>query len=197
MALTDVDRGLLTRCLHRRSGAWDDFTARFGGLLVHVVRHTAAARSVTLSADDEDDLVADVFLGLLSDDGAALRNFRGHSSLASYLTVIARRTAVRQITRRRLAAAMGHVDGHAPPGARPAGRVPRELAEPDPGARIADREQVAKLLAALPDRDAEIVRRYHLGGESYREIAAGMNVPENSVGPTLTRARQKLRTLGA
>ena len=57
-------------------------------------------------------------------------------------------------------------------------------------------DQVEKLLATLPDRDAEIVRRYHLRGESYREIAAGMNVPENSVGPALSRARQKLRPPG-
>ena len=194
MALTDVDRGLLSRCLHRTPGAWEEFTGRFGGLLVHVVRHTGACRSVPLSHDAEDDLVADVFVELLADDCAALRRFKGHSSLASYLTVVARRTAVRQITRRRLAEAMGHVDGHRPPGSRPDPHAPPEHA---PGERIENREQVERLLAALPDRDAEIVRRYHLAGESYREIAAGMNVPENSVGPTLTRARQKLRGLGA
>ena len=194
MALTDVDRGLLTRCLRRGPGAWEDFVGRFGGLLVHVVRHTAAARSVPLSGDDEDDLVADVFVRLLENDGAALRNFKGHSSLASYLTVIARRTAVRRLTERRHGAALGHVDGHAPPGSGPA---PKHGENGRPADRLADREQVARLLAALPDRDAEIVRRFHLAGESYREIAAGLNVPENTVGATLSRARTKLRTLGA
>ena len=189
MALTDVDRGLLTRCLRRGPGSWEEFTNRFGGLLVHVVRHTAAARSVPLSKDVEEDVVADVMLELLADDCAALRRFEGRSSLASYLTVIARRAAVRQITRRRAAEAMGHTDGHAPPGVQPAA--------PPPDGRIADRDQVEKLLETLPDRDAEIVRRYHLRGESYREIASGMNVPENSIGPTLSRARSKLRGLGA
>ena len=197
MALTDVDRGLLTRCLRRSPGAWEDFTGRFGGLLVHVVRHTAAARSVPLSPDDEDDLVADVFVQLLADDGAALRNFKGHSSLASYLTVVARRTAVRRLTERRFGAALGHVDGHAPPGARPAAAAwPADSNGPPPD-RLADRDQVKRLLAALPDRDAEIVRRFHLAGESYREIAAGLNVPENTVGAALSRARAKLRALGA
>ena len=189
MALTDVDRGLLTRCLRRSPGAWEEFVGRFGGLLVHVVRHTAAARSAALSKDVEEDVVADVMVELLADDCAALRRFEGKSSLASYLTVVARRTAVRQITRRRAAAAMGHVEGHAPPGVK--------TPDPPPDGRIADREEVEKLLGVLPDRDAEIVRRYHLRGESYREIASGMNVPENSIGPTLSRARQKLRNLGA
>ena len=135
-----------------------------------------------------------MFVRLLENDGAALRNFKGHSSLASYLTVIARRTAVRRLTERRHGAALGHVDGHAPPGSRPAAKPE---ANGQPADRLADREQVARLLAALPDRDAEIVRRFHLAGESYREIAAGLNVPENTVGATLSRARAKLRTLGA
>ena len=196
MALTDVDRGLLTRCLRRAPGAWEDFVGRFGGLLAHVVRHTAAARSVKLSGDDEDDLLADVFVRLLEGDGAALRNFKGHSSLASYLTVVARRTAVRRLTERRFGAALGHVDGHRPPGARPDAAAAAAATNGKPPDRLADREQVARLLAALPDRDAEIVRRFHLAGESYREIAAGLNVPKNTVGATLSRARAKLRTLG-
>ncbi|NNJ25378.1 RNA polymerase sigma factor [Alienimonas chondri] len=192
MALTDVDRGLLSRCLRQTPGAWEEFVGRFGGLLVHVVRHTAAARSVPLSKDVEEDVVADVMVQLLSDDCAALRRFEGNSSLASYLTVIARRTAVRELAQRRAAAAMGHVEGHAPLGM----KSPNQEQRPPADARIADRDQIDKLLSALPERDAEVVRRYHLQGESYREIAAGMNVPENSIGPTLTRARQKMRDLG-
>ncbi|MEM9701726.1 MAG: sigma-70 family RNA polymerase sigma factor [Planctomycetota bacterium] len=177
--------------MRQTPGAWEEFVGRFGGLLVHVVRHTAAARSVPLSKDVEEDVVADVMLQLLADDYAALRRFEGRSSLASYLTVIARRAAVRELSERRAAAAMGHVEGHVPPGVNAS---PPEL--PPADGRIADHEQVEKLLAALPDRDAEIVRRYHLQGESYREIAAGMNVPENSIGPTLSRARTKMRDLG-
>ena len=41
--------------------------------------------------------------------------------------------------------------------------------------------------------DAKIVRQYHLEGRSYREISAGLGVPENSIGPTLSRARARLR----
>jgi RNA polymerase sigma-70 factor, ECF subfamily len=41
--------------------------------------------------------------------------------------------------------------------------------------------------------EAKIVRQYHIEGRSYREISAGLGVPENSIGPALSRARSKLR----
>ncbi|GIT29407.1 MAG: hypothetical protein Ct9H300mP1_14530 [Planctomycetaceae bacterium] len=75
MALTEVDRSLLERCLDHPPGAWRDFVDRFIGLFVHVINHTAHARSVRLSTDDVYDLCAEVFLALLADDFAALGDF--------------------------------------------------------------------------------------------------------------------------
>jgi RNA polymerase sigma-70 factor, ECF subfamily len=37
------------------------------------------------------------------------------------------------------------------------------------------------------------VQQFHLEGRSYREISSRLGVPENSIGPTLSRARAKLR----
>ena len=56
-----------------------------------MIRHTAQARSVRLAPEDRDDLCAEVFLAIIKNDFAVLRNFRGQSSLATYLTVVARR----------------------------------------------------------------------------------------------------------
>jgi RNA polymerase sigma-70 factor (ECF subfamily) len=42
--------------------------------------------------------------------------------------------------------------------------------------------------------DAKIVRQYHIEGRTYREISNGLGVPENSIGPALSRARAKLRS---
>ena len=49
------------------------------------------------------------------------------------------------------------------------------------------------MLESLPDRDAEVVRLYHLKYLNYREIGKQLGIPENSVGPILARARQQLR----
>ena len=59
--------------------------------------------------------------------------------------------------------------------------------------RFDNRDEVQKLMDALPQDEAEVVRLYHLEGKSYHEISAHMSIPENSIGPTLSRARAKMR----
>ena len=68
MALTEIDRNLLKRCLAEEPGAWKDLVDRFIGLFVHVINHTAHARSVVVTSDDVDDLCAEIFIALLSND---------------------------------------------------------------------------------------------------------------------------------
>lgn len=195
MALTQVDRNLLNRCLADEPGAWKDFVDRFIGLFVHVVNHTAHARSVRLAPDDVDDLCAEVFVALLANDYAVLRQFRGNSSLATYLTVVARRVIVREMARRRMAETLGHVPAHqsslVEAGAGVAGR--NESSQ----SRLDDVEELEELLRQLPQRDAAVVRQFHLEGKSYSEISSSLGIPENTIGPTLSRARDRMRRANA
>ena len=116
---------------------------------------SAHARSVRLTSEDVDDLCAEVFLALLDRDFAVLRQFRGQCSLATYLTVVARRIIVREMARRRMAEALGHVHAHQS-AIDMAGSDRRELQ------RIDDRDELQRMLTGLPDMDAKIVRQYHL-----------------------------------
>lgn len=186
MALTEIDRRLLKRCLVNEPGAWKDFVDRFMGLFVHVVNHTAYARSVRLSLEDIDDLTADVFLALMKDDFVVLRNFRGKSSLATYLTVIARRVVVKEISRRRMSEAMGHVT------ARGSAFV-QQGATGDTQIRIDNSETVQRMLENLSDQESQVVKMFHLEGRSYTEISDTVGMPVNSIGPTLTRVRERLK----
>jgi RNA polymerase sigma-70 factor (ECF subfamily) len=186
VALTDIDRELLNRCLAGDTASWQDLVDRFLGLFVHVVHHTAHARSVRLAPEDVDDLCAEVFLALLDRNFAVLHAFRGECSLATYLTVVARRVIVREMARRRLAEALGHVNAHHT-------AVDITGHERPEFQRIDDRDEVQKMLAGLPDMEAKIVSQYHIEGRSYREISDGLGVPENSIGPALSRARAKMR----
>eukprot|EP00475_Leptophrys_vorax_P037114 TRINITY_DN63599_c0_g2_i2.p2 TRINITY_DN63599_c0_g2~~TRINITY_DN63599_c0_g2_i2.p2 ORF type:complete len:101 (-),score=10.46 TRINITY_DN63599_c0_g2_i2:134-436(-) len=89
--------------------------------------------------------------------------------------------------RRRMAEEMGHVKSHGT-------ALDRALlAEADASARIENRELVQRMLEGLPESEAAVVRLYHLEGKSYHEVAVVLGVPENSIGPTLSRAREKLR----
>ena len=187
MVLSEIDRNLLQRCLDRKPNAWNDFVDRYIGLVIHVIHHTARARSVRLSAQDQDDLTAEVFLAILNKDFAVLQHFRGQSSLATYLTVIARRVVIRELLKQKTVARLGEPTESA--------TLVEALADRNPGPeqRLSDREQVERLLDELDGAEAEVVRLYHLEGKSYQEISAALGMPENSIGPTLSRARDKLR----
>ncbi len=183
MVLSDIDRTLLRQCLDKEPRAWEDFVDRFLGLVVHVVSHTAKSRMVKVSDQDIEDLASDVFLALIRNDFATLRRFRGEASLATYLTVISRRVVVRHLKDQRVSTTVSEVS------------VPSEEWDnsSDPEKRIMDKEQVERLLRGLNGSEADVVRLYHLEGRSYAEISSKVGMPQNSVGPTLSRARQKMR----
>ena len=189
MGLSEIDRNLLERCLQRKSRAWEDFVDRFVGLVVHVINHTAQARSIRLGPQDRDDLSAEVFLAVIKGDFALLRNFRGQSSLATYLTVVARRIVVRELLHRKSTSRLGDAAAEA---------TPQNAADPHPGVeqRLSDQEEVQRLLGGLQGTEAQVVRLFHLEGKSYQEISSVIGMPENSIGPILSRARNKLRRAG-
>jgi RNA polymerase sigma-70 factor (ECF subfamily) len=186
VALTNLDRDLLKRCLAKQPGAWNDFVDRFLGLIYHVVQHTAHLRSAPIKPEDTEDLAAEVLLQLVANDYAVLRQFRGNSSLSTYLTVIARRICVHELARRQAAREV-----------QPAGTAhaePVELeAEDNRKAGLEQLEEVERLLGKLPSREREVVRLHYIEGRSYEEIATDLNIPVNSIGPILSRARKKLR----
>jgi RNA polymerase sigma-70 factor (ECF subfamily) len=118
-----------------------------------------------------------------------LRSFRGLSSLATYLTVIARRVVVRTLAAwqhsRRLEQTQRTITGAT------MGSSPPRASEAEQ--RISDQEELERLLARLNGAEAQVVRMYHLEGKSYREISDQVGMPENTIGPTLSRARMKMR----
>jgi RNA polymerase sigma-70 factor (ECF subfamily) len=181
VALSDIDRNLLDRCLNNKPRAWEDFVDRFMGLVVHVINHTAQCRSIRLTAADREDLAGEVFLAIVDNNLSALRNFRGQSSLATYLTVIARRVVVRKLVNGRTAVPLGDM----------VAQTAAEEAELEK--RISNQEELDQLMGELRGSEAAVVRMYHLEGKSYQEISRVVGMPENSVGPMLSRARSKLR----
>lgn len=183
MALSNLDRDLLRDCLNHAPDAWEKFADRFLGLVIHVVHHSATARNVHLSNELKEDLVADVFLAWIKNDYALLRRFRGLSSLATYLTVISRRIAIRRITQLRLP----HThQSNLHENIANATQETSTCAEED-------MELLESSLSKLSENEAAAVRMFHLEGKSYSDISSQLGMPENSVGPFLFRARSKLK----
>lgn len=184
MPLSEIDRRLLDRCLRHEPGAWNDFVDRYMGLIYHVIHHASHSRSVALSDADVEDIAADVFLALVDDDYASLRNFRGQSALPTYLTVIARRVCVKGLIHRKREATLGHATAH---------RASITADDDDATEPVLAAEEVRRMLDGLPEREAEVIRLYHLKSLNYRQIGKQLGIPENSVGPILAKARAQLR----
>jgi RNA polymerase sigma-70 factor (ECF subfamily) len=71
--------------------------------------------------------------------------------------------------------------------------VPEPEEQPRKELGLEQLEEVEKLLRKLPSRERKVVRLYYLEGRSYEEISTELNIPVNSIGPILSRARKKLR----
>jgi len=183
MPLSETDRRLIKDLLSRSDGAWETFVDRFAGLVIQVIRHTAHAHSFKLSADDEEDLCADVFAALIDRRMATLRSFRGRSSLATWLTVVVRRVVLRKLKQKRYAEALGHVNAH---------RNALPTVADDPESAAADKDEVRSLMNRLPAQSRRAVEMFYWDGLSYRDIAARLGISSNAVGPLLSRVRQAM-----
>jgi RNA polymerase sigma-70 factor (ECF subfamily) len=137
-----------------------------------------------LRPEDTEDLASEILLQIVSNDYAVLRQFKGNSSLATYLAVIARRICVHELARRSAASEVKGKDGRPAP-------EPEEPPKAEIG--LESLEEVEKILGKLPSRDREVVRLYYLEGRSYEEISTELNIPVNTIGPILSRARKRLR----
>jgi RNA polymerase sigma-70 factor (ECF subfamily) len=181
--LSEIDRKLIDRCLGREPGAWNDFVDRYLGLIYHVIQHVAHARSRVVSQADMEDIAAEILLRVVDDDYDVLRRYKATSSLPTYLTVIARRVCVREMIKRQREAELGHASAH---------RLNVNDTS-DEVESIATAEEVERMLEELPEREAEVVRLYHLKFMNYREIGKRLGIPEASVGPILSKARKRLK----
>ena len=174
MALSDYDRELIQRCLARTAGAWEDFADRFIGLVTHVVTHSADARNIRLKRHDVEDHVSEVFLQIIKNDFAVLRRFQGRSSLATYITVIARRVVVREFISKKLP--QSSEDSDAGDGesdyvvafrmSLDTGKISIPDDEKSAEQQLINKEQIDALLAKLSDQEASVMRLFHMEGKS-------------------------------
>lgn len=97
MSLSNLDRDLVRDCLHGDAAAWKTFCERFAGLILQVVEQTAHSFEIDIDEPARDELVSEVFSAIHDRNFNLLQRFRGESSLATYLTIVARRVVVKKI----------------------------------------------------------------------------------------------------
>jgi RNA polymerase sigma-70 factor (ECF subfamily) len=106
--------------------------------------------------------------------------FAGRSTLATYLTVIARRVTVHRLMKSR---AVPTGDGV----------VDQPDRQPTPDETTARKDEIEQLLAGLSAEDRAILTMHDHDGLSYGEISRATGIPVGSIGPRLSRARATIR----
>ncbi|GAB5401959.1 MAG: sigma-70 family RNA polymerase sigma factor [Aureliella sp.] len=183
MALSDNDQKLIERCLAGDAGSWEEFVHRFLPLITHVVNSCIAIRTSQPQQQLRDDIVAEVMLAIVDKDYRVLRRFRGQSTLTTYLVVVARRIAIRALAKQVISAqpvstaAVDSVDAR------------------EDALQIENDEEVHAMLDKLPGQQATVIRMYHLEHRNYGEIGESLGIPENSVGPLLSKARARMKEM--
>ena len=165
----------------------DDKRTRFEALVLpHLDAAQRLARWLCRSPGDADDVVQDAFV-------RAYRGFEGlrSSDARAWLLAIVRNCHLSALADRRRRAYEPLSEEHE---ALPEHATPL----PDPERSSIERDErrlLARLIAALPEEQREVLLLREMEDMSYREIAAVAQVPIGTVMSRLARARAALKAL--
>lgn len=205
-------RALLARCASAESrGSWEEFVARFGGMIHAGVRQTLQAQGDEPLPEDVEDLRQEVYCRLLARGRRNLRHFRGRSEdeLTSYLQTIVRSVVLEHL-RRRAARKRGGAGalpilwglGHATE--LPGLRLDDRSGSPELRLLVAERrrrwlERCQRVIVEqCSRRDLRVLRLAFFRGLSSPEIsrALGGQLAPSSVDSVVHRARRRLAACG-
>lgn len=158
--------------------AWAALTARYTGLL------WAIARGHGLSPADAEDVVQTTWLRLVE----RIDGLREPARVGAWLATVARRESLQAARgRHREPAATLDLDDAPPP-----------FPEPGPEEISAQRERLRAVVDAfhsLPGRCRRLLRVLAAGSFGYAEVAAALEMPVGSIGPTRARCLAALDRL--
>jgi RNA polymerase sigma-70 factor (ECF subfamily) len=192
------DQALVQRLVKGETEAWQNFLAKYSGLIRARVADVAVSFGRGCDSSAIDDAAAEVVTALVQNEFAALKAFAGRSALSTYLAVIATRLSTRTYAAKRTATeteCLRVADSRDK--AHGSACIPDEKA-PEPIQRLLNQERSLELhgmLQLLPHKQRRIVELFHLQGRSYSDISGVLKIPLGSVGVTLQRAEAKLREL--
>lgn len=175
----------LRRLIEGEPQAWDQLVHAHAAVM-HAMVSRVLGRAGGADPSAIEDVVQAVFLKLFEDDRRRLKSFRGGAKLGTWLVAIARREAIDRLRGRERRTRHAEV--------LETRRREEQVTPPGPLETAAQREDALQLgaaLEALPPRDRLLVTWVEEGW-SYRAVARVLGLRENSIGPLLKRARERL-----
>jgi RNA polymerase sigma factor (sigma-70 family) len=167
--------GVVHRAAAGDQQAWNQLVDRFSRLLWSI---TSGYR---LSQADAADVLQTTWLRLLEH----LDSVRDPERLGSWLATTARRECLRTLRRANRLVPTDDDTRLAP--------EPDPTPGPEAALLLSERDQqIRQALALLPERSQRLLR-IAASGASYEEIAAALDMPIGSIGPTRARCLERLR----
>lgn len=181
---TDDDAALLRACREGDPEAWEALVRRYQRLIYAIPRRAGLS----------DDLAAEVFQRVCVTLIEHLDRITQPERLSAWLTTTARRESWRQLRAQRatLTLATGEDAADALHDLPDDAFLPDELVE-----RAEQQHSVRLALAELDERCRDLLHLLFYRNEPppYAEIAAALNMPAGSIGPTRARCLQKLQRI--
>jgi len=169
--------GTVLRAAAGDRSAWDEIVASFSGLIWTI------ASAHRLGPADAAEITQTTWMRLVEN----LATIREPERLAGWISTTARRECLRML---RLRGREVITDEETTFDAGPTGPTPEE--------QLLDRERdriLWRAFAQLPDRCRALLQLVVVASPSYVEVAAALDMPVGSIGPTRSRCLKRLRTL--
>jgi RNA polymerase sigma factor (sigma-70 family) len=171
------DEKLVLACRRSEAAAW--------GLLVN--RYQRLIYTIPRRAGLDEDQAAEVFQCTFAKLWGHLDEIEHPECIRAWLVTTARREMLRLIRQQSIEPSLSSLEavlGNEP--------LPDEALE-----RLEDQHLIRTALAAMDERCRHLLTLlfYHPDRPPYAEIAAALDMPEGSLGPTRARCLQKLRRL--
>ncbi len=184
---------IIRQLIAKHACAWSEFVESYQRLVFSRVKATAEQCRFDLDQAELEDICAEVFASLLTNDMRSLRQFRGTSRISTWLSVISRRVCLRELNRIRQTRSK----------CADAAVVEAALSGADPACRDSlgeliwdeQQEQIRESISYLKQADRELLEMYFNERLSYEEISHRAGISVNSVGPKLNRSVSRLRRL--
>lgn len=179
------DESLVLACRRGNADAWDALVNRYQRLIYTVPRRAG------LDEDQAAEVFQRTFVKLLENLG----RIRQPESIHAWLVTTARRETLQLIREE-------YAGGSLSPRKENLDDGPTSEAIPDdnplPGETLElleDQHLVRTAIAAMDERSRDLLTLLYYHPHSYAEIAALLDIPEGSLGPTRARCLEKLRRL--
>jgi len=171
----------LKACLNGDRKAWSDFVAHALPIIRAAVRRTL--QEDLPGAADRDDVVQQVFVRLIKDDGRLLRTYQGErAALSTWLTLVARSVAIDQ-ARSSVRSRARHIPDH---------RTPPEHRESDPPSPPLPLGSTIPL-DTLTERQRLVLSLLFERDLSVSDVAIVLGVDQQTVRSTKHKAMLRLR----